>query len=166
MVTSQFTKETYSREQRLHACCMLSHFSHVRLFATLWTVAHQALLSMGFSRQEYWSGLLCPPPGDLPHPGIESASIKSNLHWQASSLPLAPPGEAQTPNDNTYTKPEDYVVDRLPNSNLVRTDYQEIQYQHLCRRKQRSSKASGDLTTGDPERANRFTRECCRPIQS
>ena len=93
VVTSQFTKETYSREQRLHACCMLSHFSHVRLFATLWTVAHQALLSMGFSRQEYWSGLLCPPPGDLPHSGIESASVKSNLHWQVGSLPLAPPGK-------------------------------------------------------------------------
>ena len=39
---------------------------------TPWTVAHQTPLSMGFSRQEYWSGLLCPPPGDLPDPGIES----------------------------------------------------------------------------------------------
>ena len=45
--------------------------------ATLWTVAHQAPLSMGFSRQEYWSGLPCPPPGDLPHPGIEPASLMS-----------------------------------------------------------------------------------------
>ena len=43
-----------------------SHFSHVRLFATLWTVASQAPLSMGFSKQEYFNGLLCPPPGDLP----------------------------------------------------------------------------------------------------
>ena len=43
--------------------------------ATLWTVAHQAPLSMGFSRQEYWSRLLCPPPGDLPDPGIEPASL-------------------------------------------------------------------------------------------
>ena len=50
---------------------VLSHFSHVRLFATLWTVVCQTPLSMGFSRQEYWSGLLCPPPGDLPDPGIE-----------------------------------------------------------------------------------------------
>ena len=41
--------------------------------ATPWTVAHQAPLSMGFSRQEYWGGLLCPPPGDLSHPGIETA---------------------------------------------------------------------------------------------
>ena len=42
--------------------------------ATLWTIAHQAPLSMGFSRQEFWSGLLCPLPGDLPDPGIEPAS--------------------------------------------------------------------------------------------
>ena len=56
------------------ACFMLSHFSRVQFFATLLTVALQAPLSMGFSRQEYWSGLLCPPPGGLPHPGIEPAS--------------------------------------------------------------------------------------------
>ena len=56
----------------MHAC-MLSHFSHVSLFVTLWTIALQAPLSMGLSRQEYWSGLPC-PPGDLPDPGIESAS--------------------------------------------------------------------------------------------
>ena len=42
---------------------------------TQWTVAHQAPLSMGFSRQEYWSGLPCPPPGDLPDPGIEPSSL-------------------------------------------------------------------------------------------
>ena len=51
--------------------------SRVRLFATPWTVAHQAPLSMGFSRQEYWSGLPCPPPGDLPYPGIEPMSPAS-----------------------------------------------------------------------------------------
>ena len=50
--------------------CVLSRFS-----ATLRTVAHQAPLSMGFSRQEYWSGLLCPPPGDLPNPGIQLVSL-------------------------------------------------------------------------------------------
>ena len=48
--------------------------SHVQLFATLWTVAHQASLSIGFSRQEYCSGLPCPPPGDLPNLGIEPVS--------------------------------------------------------------------------------------------
>ena len=52
----------------------LTHFSHVQLFTILWTVGHQAPLSMGFSRQEYWSGLPFPPPEDLPNPGIEPAS--------------------------------------------------------------------------------------------
>ena len=47
--------------------------SRVQLFATLWTVAHQAPLSLGFSRQEYWSGLPFPPPGDVPDPGTEPA---------------------------------------------------------------------------------------------
>ena len=55
--------------------CVRSCFSCVQLFMTLWTVAHQAPLgSQGFSRQEYWSGLPCPPPGDLPDPGIEPVS--------------------------------------------------------------------------------------------
>ena len=49
--------------------------SRVRLFATPWTVAYQAPLSMGFSRQEYWSGLPFPSPGDLPNPGIEPGSL-------------------------------------------------------------------------------------------
>ena len=56
---------------------MLSHFSYVQLFVTLWTVTRQPFLSMGFSRQEYWSGLLCPPSGDLPDPGSEPASLTS-----------------------------------------------------------------------------------------
>ena len=58
----------------LQHACILSHFSRVRLFVTPWTVARQAPLSMGFSRQEYWSSLPCPPPGDLPNPGIEPTS--------------------------------------------------------------------------------------------
>ena len=49
--------------------------SRVRLFATLWTVAYQPSPSMGFSRQEYWRGLPCPSPGDLPNPGIEPRSL-------------------------------------------------------------------------------------------
>ena len=57
--------------------CMLSSFSCVRFFAILWAVARQAPLSMGFSRQEHWSGLPCPPPGDLPHSGIKPASPAS-----------------------------------------------------------------------------------------
>ena len=58
-------------------CCVLSCFSPVWLFVTLWIVASQAPLSMGFSRQEYWSGFACPPPGDLLSPRIEPASLKS-----------------------------------------------------------------------------------------
>ena len=59
-----------------HMCaCMLSCFSCVWLFEKLWTIAHQANLSMGFLRQEYWSGLPFPPPGDLPNPGIQPMTL-------------------------------------------------------------------------------------------
>ena len=68
--------------------CVLSHFSHVQLSATPWTVAHQAPLSMGFSRQEYWSGLPFPAPGDLLYPGIEPRSPVSPA-LQVDSLPLS-----------------------------------------------------------------------------
>ena len=71
---------------------MLSHFSCLQLFATLWTVALQALLSMGFSRQEYWSWLPCLPPGDLTDQGIEPSSPAS-LALQVDSLPTEPPGK-------------------------------------------------------------------------
>ena len=56
---------------------LLSRFSRVRLCEIPWTVACQAPLSMQFSRQEYWSGLPCPPAGDLPHSGIKPKSLKS-----------------------------------------------------------------------------------------
>ena len=56
---------------------MLSCFSHVQLFVTPWTIAMQTPLFMEFSRQEYWSGLPCPPPGDLPHSGIDHRSLTS-----------------------------------------------------------------------------------------
>ena len=58
-----------------HHSHVLSLFSHVWPFATLWTVAHEAALSMGFSRQEYWSGLPFPSPGDFPDPRIEPSSL-------------------------------------------------------------------------------------------
>ena len=77
----------------LYFLAMLSRFSHVQLCATLWTVAQQAPPSMGFSRQEYWSELPFPSSGDLPNPGIEAACSMCNLHWQAGSLLLAPPGK-------------------------------------------------------------------------
>ena len=66
-----------------------SSLSCVRLFATPWTVAYQAPLSMGFSRQECWSGLPFPSPGDLPDPGIEPGSPA----LQAEALPSEPPGK-------------------------------------------------------------------------
>ena len=69
-------KETHIQVQK--ACvCMLVHFSRVQLFVILWTIAHQSSLSMGFSRHEYWSGLPCPPSGDLPNPGMKPASLTS-----------------------------------------------------------------------------------------
>ena len=68
---------------------VLSPFSPVGLFATPWTVALQAPLSMGFSQQEYWSGWPCPPPRHLPDPRIESMSPA----LQADSLPLSQPGK-------------------------------------------------------------------------
>ena len=70
------------------AVCVLSHFSHVRLRVTLWTAARQAPPSTGFSRQEYWTGLSCPPPGDFPDPGIETVSSVT-LGLQAESLLLS-----------------------------------------------------------------------------
>ena len=79
-----------SSSSNMHAC-MLSRFSRVWHFAILWTVACQAPLSMGFSRQEYWSGLPCPPPGDLPDPGI-SLTSPASLALQTDSLPLSHQG--------------------------------------------------------------------------
>ena len=70
--------------------CMLSRFSRVWLFETLWTIAHQASLSMGFSRQGYWNGLPCLPPGDLPDPGIEPVASA----WQEDSLSLSHKGSS------------------------------------------------------------------------
>ena len=57
--------------------CMLSCFSRVWLFVTLWIIARQASLLVGFSRWEYWSGLPCSPPGELPDPGIKPMSLTS-----------------------------------------------------------------------------------------
>ena len=88
---SSYTPEWPSTQAKVCACMLLSRFSHVRLFATLWTVALQALLSMGFSRQEYCSWLSY-PPGDLPDPGIEPAALMSPA-LEAGSLSLVPPGK-------------------------------------------------------------------------
>ena len=73
-----------------HMKVKVKSLSHVQLFVTPWTVAYQASLSMGFFRQEYWSGLPFPSPGDLPDPGIEPGSPA----LQADTLTSEPPGKA------------------------------------------------------------------------
>ena len=69
----------------------MKSLSRVQLFATPWTVAYHALLSMGFSKQEYWIGLPFPSPGDLPDSGIKPGSPA----LQADALPSEPPGKPQ-----------------------------------------------------------------------
>ena len=81
--------------------CMLSHFSPVQLFVILWTIDRQAPLPIRFSRQEYWSWLPCPPPGDLPHPEIKPMSLTSpalagkffttSATWKVLKRPLVVP---------------------------------------------------------------------------
>ena len=66
--------QDFMQRMKVKVKVKVKSLSCVRLFATLWTVAHQVLQSMGFSRQEYWSGLPFPSPGDLPDPGVESRS--------------------------------------------------------------------------------------------
>ena len=73
--------------------CMLSRFSRVHLFVTPWTVAHQAPLSMGFSRQEYWRGLPFPPPGNIPNPGFEPVCTFS-ISCTGRQVPASTPWEA------------------------------------------------------------------------
>ena len=89
-----FKIRVYTQNWFYNYVCVLSHFSRVRLFVTPWTVAHQAPLPMGFFRQEYWSGLPFPSPGDLFDSGIETGSPT----FQADSLPSELP---QKPNNVT-----------------------------------------------------------------
>ena len=75
---SDYISQRRKTSTKANVCeCMLNCFSRIRLCTVLWTVAYQAPLSMGFSRQEYWSGLACPPPRAVPNPGIELASLTS-----------------------------------------------------------------------------------------
>ena len=91
----------YSFSKCILSECGVSHFSCVQLFATLWTVAHQAPLSMEFSRQEHWNGLPCPPPGDLPDPGIKPV-CSTSAALASGFFPTSAPG-----------KPTFYVHDTL-----------------------------------------------------
>ena len=77
----------------LQALFVLNHFSRVWLCATLWTVAYQASLSMGFSRQEHWSGLPFLLQGIFPTQGLNPCLL-CLLHWQLGSLPVVPPGKS------------------------------------------------------------------------
>ena len=89
--------------------CVLSCFSHVWLSETPWTVTLQAPLSMGFSRQEYWSELPCPPPGDLPDPGIEPTSLASpalaGRFFTTSTTWELPNGSQCRTKNNTHEQP-------------------------------------------------------------
>ena len=79
---------------KFKACVRAVSLSHVRLFATLWTVALQVPLSMGFSSQEYWSGLSFPSLGDFPDPGIEPASsVSPPLAGRFLTTDSEPPGK-------------------------------------------------------------------------
>ena len=86
-----FNQFSSSHPSPLHvhwaSTCMLSHFRRAQLFVIQWAIAHQASLSIGFSRREYWSGLPC-PPGDCPNPGTEPMSTSAPA-LQADSLPLS-----------------------------------------------------------------------------
>ena len=75
-----------------HVTYVLSCFSHVRFLVTIWAVAPRLLSPQGFSRQEYWNGLPCPPPGGLPHPGIEPMSLMHPTR-AGEFYTTAPPGK-------------------------------------------------------------------------
>ena len=84
-------KATETWELKGTMCSTCAQFLQSWLTVTLWTVPLQAPPSVGFPRQEYWSGLPCPSPGDLPHPG-SNLHLLWLLHWQANSLPLSHQG--------------------------------------------------------------------------
>ena len=102
-------------------CAMLSCFSRVQPFGTLWTVGYQAPLSMGFSRQEYWSGLQCPPPWDLHNSGIEPVSLMSPaltdrfftiiVIWGAPISPISIPNSSIS--ESTLTSLDAYCAYHL-----------------------------------------------------
>ena len=96
-------KERQERKERKERKKVKS-LSHFQLFATPWTVAYQARPSMGFSRQEYWSGLPFPSPGDLPDPGIEPRSPA----LQADALPSEPPGKPRYVAEVGLNKTQDF----------------------------------------------------------
>ena len=106
---------------KLYAC-VINHSSPVQLCVTLSTVACQAPMSMGFSRQEYWSGLPCPPPGDLPNPGIKPVSLQfSSVQWlshvQLFATPWTAARQASLSITNSWSLPKITSTESLMSSN-------------------------------------------------
>ena len=104
-LVGHFCENLIEKNSSKHKSQKVKLLSRVRLFATPWTVAHQAPPSMGFSRQEYWSGMPFPSPGDLPGPGIEPRS----LALQADALTAEPPGKP-----HVHITPVAQMVKNLP----------------------------------------------------
>ena len=96
-----FNPQTKKAVSINNVCCVLSLFSCIQLFATLWTIALQAPLSMRFSKARILEWVAMPFSGDLPDLGIEPISL-CLLYWQAGSLPPVPPGKAPSNNDFLY----------------------------------------------------------------
>ena len=111
--------------------CVLSSFSCVWLFATLWTVAHQAPPSMGFFRQEYWNRLQCPPAEDLPNPGTEPAFPASNP-LKADSLRTDPPGKPHICSVISQYFQEHYKPGMLFNNYDFRYEFIVIFFYFVC----------------------------------
>ena len=97
LASGQTNNRKGEQSHPLAVCCLLSCFSHIQLFATVWTLAHEALLSMGFSRQEYsgYSKWVARPFSSRKSSSLRDRTFVSyvTLHWQAGSLPLAPAGK-------------------------------------------------------------------------
>ena len=95
------TRHVFQASHLLSSVCVcpLSCFRHAQLFETIWTIARQAPLSMGFSRHECWSGLLSPPPENLPNPVMEPTSLALLM----DSFPTEPPGKPDSSSSHEYT---------------------------------------------------------------
>ena len=108
---------------------VLSRLSHIQLFATPWTVAHQLLCPWGFSRQEYWSALPCPPPGDVPNPGIKPRSPALQAHSSE------PPGKPKNTGVGSLSLLQGNCLTQESNGGLLHC--RQILYQlsyHLARK--------------------------------
>ena len=108
------TRRKYNLMKVAHMCAQ--SLQCVRLFVTLWTIAHQDPLSMGFSRQEYWSGLPCLPPRDLPQES--NRHLLRLLNWQVGSLPLMSPGKPFS-NNRYHLMSRWYISDAVLNILLL-----------------------------------------------